>query len=398
MSVSEPRWHDDFDPQRFLSRVDVDALIERNKARNENVVDAGSRHCMLCGGAESPGLLLNEGSYVCRSCFDEVSRTKYPQKYESKRREFIAAREARRQAKRAFEAKCFYRRLIPWLVGVGVVCLLLTAAVQVLFVVVAGVAFALCAALKHLHRSKMQEWTQRYPEPLEPELLHFHDPHAMLTSRDRLLLKVFNNWPGYPPFWEYLRAVVLQRDGNRCQVSGCPSRLPLHVHHMVSVSAGGEHIPSNLVSLCAFHHGLEPEQGHERVWGQVKSRYFTMVRSHRRRNPRSPGYHTVRAYVRRLEVIDDEGVREIIAAYGLLCPQCGSREIALTHQDRYSSVGLRCGRCGRRWEGPRKLAEETGPRLAELLTVTRNKGRWRARWDMLEPSAFRELQRRSEVE
>jgi hypothetical protein len=34
-------------------------------------------------------------------------------------------------------------------------------------------------------------------------------------------------------------------------------------------------------------------------------------------------------------------------------------------------------------EGPQELAEETGPRLAEMLLVTRNQGRWKARWDML---------------
>ena len=85
---------------------------------------------------------------------------------------------------------------------------------------------------------KKEEWEKRNPDPPNSVLKHFHDPQAQLTEKDRKVLKVFNNWPGYPPFWKYLREVVLNRDGNHCQVSGCSSRVTLHVHHQTPVSTG----------------------------------------------------------------------------------------------------------------------------------------------------------------
>jgi hypothetical protein len=42
-----------------------------------------------------------------------------------------------------------------------------------------------------------------------------------------------------------------------------------------------------------------------------------------------------------------------------------------------------CPHCGNSTEGPQQLAEESGPRLAELLLVSRQSGRWKANWDML---------------
>ena len=38
-------------------------------------------------------------------------------------------------------------------------------------------------------------------------------------------------------------------------------------------------------------------------------------------------------------------------------------------------------------EGRQQLTEETGPRIAELLKVSKNKGQWKARWDMLSQRA-----------
>lgn len=219
---------------------------------------------------------------------------------------------------------------------------------------------------------------------MEPQLRHFHDPKAELTPRNRLIIKIFNNWPGYPPFWRYLRKVVMERDGNRCQVSGCPSRVELHIHHKIPVSQGGEHVPTNLVTLCSFHHALEPDEGHERIWGEIKTRYFTMVRAHKRRNPKSPGYHNVRAHVRRLELVNKSELSYIIDFYGLACPFCGSRNLTTTVNKQSQTITVNCLGCSSHWKGSRKLAEETGPRLAEVLIVTRNEGQWKPRWDMLE--------------
>lgn len=40
---------------------------------------------------------------------------------------------------------------------------------------------------------------------------------------------------------------------------------------MRPVAEGGTHAPDNLVSLCDFHHALEPEKGHERIWANIKN-------------------------------------------------------------------------------------------------------------------------------
>ena len=246
----------------------------------------------------------------------------------------------------------------------------------------------------------MAKWDAMYPLPEEPELKHFHDPTAELTDRDNAILKVFSryppayargpinfkvfyfqpwhsttglrpwssaifdNWPGYPPFWGYLCEVVRKRDGHRCQVSGCPSRVTLHIHHKTPIFQGGEHVPTNLVSLCSFHHGLEPIEGHEKIWGKIKSRYFTMVRAHSRRNPISHGYYSVRAFVRRLQLTEESELLKIKNHYGLSCPFCDNSDLAIKVNKQDRQVIVQCIQCGERWMGERQLSEETGPMLA----------------------------------
>jgi hypothetical protein len=46
-------------------------------------------------------------------------------------------------------------------------------------------------------------------------------------------------------------------------------------------------------------------------------------------------------------------------------------------------ITAKCPNCNHSTQGPQQLTEETGPLLAEILGVTRNKGRWKARWEML---------------
>jgi 5-methylcytosine-specific restriction endonuclease McrA len=57
----------------------------------------------------------------------------------------------------------------------------------------------------------------------------------------------------YPPDWDRVRRVVLQRDGYRCQ--NCSSDDQLHVHHIVPLTSGGTNAWSNLVTLCPDCHG-----------------------------------------------------------------------------------------------------------------------------------------------
>lgn len=390
-------WHEQFNPQRFLSRVKIDQFIEQNEAYNENKVDRLGKPCILCSGVQGPGLLLNDKSYLCKSCFSVVSSIRYPEKYEKMHRQYLTNRESRQQARQAFVNNCIYRKISGW-AGAGVWLSLPLLYFQIGFIIISIISFLVYRTARTKHEERTKEWDSKYPPPVEPQLKHFHDPTAELTHRDRIILKVFNNWPGYPPFWSYLREVVLRRDGNRCQVSGCPSRVELHIHHKTPVSQGGEHVPTNLVSLCSFHHALEPYEGHERIWGEIKTRYFTMVHAHQRRNSSSPGYHNVRAHVRRLELTEKTELSAIKDYYGLSCPSCNSDNLGINVDKKNQEVIVKCSACGENWAGRRQLTEETGPRLSEALSITKNCGCWQPRWDMLESrsdSIFRLLKKDS---
>lgn len=230
----------------------------------------------------------------------------YPEKYEVFRRQFVVAREARRLAWKGFSEKFGHTSEESNLIVYGWWSLLL-AFVNSSFLVLTAALFLFGYIKNFENKRKTNEWLRRKsawehanPELNEPKLKHFHDPSACLSEKDKLVLKIFNHWPGYPPFWKYLRAIVIGRDLNRCQVTGCPSRLELHVHHMSPVADGGSHTPDNLVSLCDFHHALEPEKGHERIWGNIKTRYFTLVCGHERSNRASGGSHTVQTHLTHL--------------------------------------------------------------------------------------------------
>ncbi len=51
-----------------------------------------------------------------------------------------------------------------------------------------------------------------------------------------------------------IRRFVSHRDGGRCTADGCSSRYRLQPHHIVPWAAGGFHDPTNLTTLCWFHH------------------------------------------------------------------------------------------------------------------------------------------------
>ncbi|HEY5260005.1 MAG TPA: HNH endonuclease, partial [Rhabdochlamydiaceae bacterium] len=327
--------------------------------------------------------------FLCQNCYSEVSLISYPERYETLRREFIKTKEARKLAWLSFRIRFEYRSKGGGLIPFAWASLPLAFINYALLIV--PIALLIIGYSKNLTRKKkMAEWIDRKkrweesnPAPLEPTLKHFHDPMAELTQRDRQILRIFDHWPGYPPYWDYLRSVVTSSDSNRCQVTGCPSRLSLHVHHVRPVAQGGAHSPDNLVSLCKFHHALEPTDGHERIWGNIKNEYFTLVHDHERNNRASDGTHHVRAHLRRLELITREELVELAQTYGFCCPNCADKRIDfIVHKNR-NLIRVECTACEEATEGPQQLAEESGPHLAEILGITRNKGRWKARWDTL---------------
>jgi len=379
-------WHTSFNPKKFLSRVNLDKLIESNEAHNENKISQGVTPCIICNNTQGPGLLLNDKSYLCKSCFSEVSTITYPEKYENNRRNYLLAKDSKRIALEALTNEYGYRKkgtiieTFAWLS-------LISPFINIILIAIPVILFLVSYFINTVQEKKLKAWNEKKAawenlnsDPPTPELKHFHDPLAQLTEKDRKILKVFNNWPGYPPFWKFLREVVLNRDGIHCQVSGCPSRVTLHVHHQIPVSKGGEHIPSNLVSLCDFHHALEPDEGHERIWGSIKTRYFTIVRAHTRHNRVNTKLHNVRAHVRRLELVTENELKDIQHFYLLSCPSCASEDISISVNDK---VKIICNSCSSNWIGSKELTEETGPRLAELLSIKRNRGIWKPRWDML---------------
>jgi ssDNA-binding Zn-finger/Zn-ribbon topoisomerase 1 len=93
-------------------------------------------------------------------------------------------------------------------------------------------------------------------------------------------------------------------------------------------------------------------------------------------------------------LVNTSDISEIISYYVLSCPSCENLNLAAAINKQRQQVTVSCSECSDNWVGPRKLSEETGPRLAEVLTVTKNKGEWHPRWDMLEErsdSTFRLL-------
>ena len=52
------------------------------------------------------------------------------------------------------------------------------------------------------------------------------------------------------------RRRVLVRDGGHCMVPGCRNHRYLDLHHILPRSRGGDHSPSNLVTVCSTHHEL----------------------------------------------------------------------------------------------------------------------------------------------
>ena len=62
---------------------------------------------------------------------------------------------------------------------------------------------------------------------------------------------------------------VFERDGWRCAVPACTARRNLHSHHIVYRSHEGSDAPSNLTTLCAWHHHRGVHGGRVRIRGNA---------------------------------------------------------------------------------------------------------------------------------
>ncbi len=388
--MASDAWHSQFAPSHYLGRVDLARLLTRNDTASDAATHANTSMCVLCNQRPAAGLKLNDGSFLCDSCFQQISQTTYPERYEAAHRNHIVHMEARRLAWESFRAAYEYHGRYGLPILMLALALLAASVLHIGFLPLSFGFFLAGYIVRAKERERTGEWLRLRSEweashqpPPSPTLLHFHDPRAELTQRDHSILRVLNHWPGYPPFWSALREFVKARDSGRCQVTGCPSRLTLHIHHIIPTADGGPHTPSNLVSLCEFHHALEPDNGHQRIWGVVRSRYFTLVGAHERSNRTGKGTHQVRPHLRRLELASLQDLRSLHETFGFRCPTCKGTGLQFTLHTRTNLIRVCCPHCGNGTEGPQQLAEESGPRLAELLLVSRQSGRWKANWDML---------------
>ena len=86
--------------------------------------------------------------------------------------------------------------------------------------------------------------------------------------------------------WRRLRATRLKMDGYMCVVPGCGARATV-VDHIVSRSAGGADVLSNLRSLCVEHDQMIKE----RPGGQRANKGKLRVRGYRSDgSPRDPSH------------------------------------------------------------------------------------------------------------
>ena len=61
----------------------------------------------------------------------------------------------------------------------------------------------------------------------------------------------------YPEDWQQLRISILERDGFSCQEENGYCSGPLQIHHIIELSKGGSNNPSNLITLCKYHHSMK---------------------------------------------------------------------------------------------------------------------------------------------
>lgn len=141
-------------------------------------------------------------------------------------------------------------------------------------------------------------------------------------------------------------------------MAGCPNIGLKHVHHLDSISNGGNHVLSNLITLCEFHHALMPNHL-EAIGENLESARFSVRRRHTRRNQVNPGFHSVRPTVVSHAPASKQDIQMLVQSHRWPCPKCHNHDFECNERQRYAwaqfnSVGkpvdyewrLVCQHCG----------------------------------------------------
>ena len=96
---------------------------------------------------------------------------------------------------------------------------------------------------------------------------------GILADRLHKLYDVYSYWPQRPPDWEIRRRDKLHKYKacKECGIAGGP----LHVHHILSIDKGGDHLPGTLEVLCEICHS--DKHGGREIFPEGKSRLEATV-------------------------------------------------------------------------------------------------------------------------
>lgn len=370
-AMAELGWQKRFSPRRYLSSIQIESILPKNILHSDNAIHAMNGNCYFCGLNRGIGLVLSDKSKLCVECFNVIQYIELPEKYESIKRTYLLDHKAWSLAKYEFEQDVKKKDFSDKLFLYGFYSLFISY-FGIKLLSIGGTLLIVGIIVKSVFERRRSKWENQNPEPKKPLLKGFHEASEELTEYDKKVLKIFVHWPGYPPFWKSLREDALRRDGYKCQINGCPSRLSLHVHHIKAISNGGAHVRSNLVSLCELHHALQPEDGHKLIWEDIKNEFFTYVRNHQRMNRTGSGYHDVKPHLRRLKLIDIDEIKDICKYHSLSCHDCGSGGLSYKMSIENQIITVNCKNCGRHNVIPRLLTEETGPLFCLSLKPVTN--------------------------
>jgi hypothetical protein len=395
-----------FDYIEFLKRADPNYMVEPISRGNVS----SYLNCIFCSEKKIKGINLNNKKYLCENCLYEIQEVRYPEKYQKELLYFRNTVEAINQKRKLFidnelsnlvtEIVHSQNEILPNFIKIKILLagpilsVLIYLGIKEKFyelnflilcfwiTLILLITKSICKSnydsqIYKVREHLLSQWELQHPYPSEPELRHFYDPEAILSERDLKILEVLDYWPKYPPYWRYIRKKVLERDRNTCQVTGCPSRTVVHVHHKTPLSKGGSHRIENLITLCEYHHGLMPGAGHDQIWSEITNTFFSLVRGHYRQES------YVKAHIRRKELITDKELETTIAKCQPICPSCESKSLSI-EDFNYRDFKLACKQCKDNWIFKRMLSEETLPALLLIFKPSFEKRTWQIDEDHFE--------------